>query len=82
MRVPRASVVIGHQVPEVQILIHRFEVHFFVVLRPSWTGYCEEHMIASMAGFHFLAAVNGTGIAVGYPRDLHAAPPLVDEQGP
>ena len=64
------------------MLIHRFEVHFLVVLRPSRTGYCEEHVIASMAGFHFLAHVNGTRTAVGKRQDLHAAPPLVDGQGP
>ena len=64
------------------MLIHRFDMHFFVVLRPSWTGYCEEHAIPFMAGFHFLAPVNGAGIAVGEQRDLHAAPLLVDGLGP
>ena len=64
------------------MFIHRFEVHFFIILRPSWTGYCEEHVVAFMAGFHFLAPVNGTCIVVVGHRDLHAAPPLVDGQGP
>ena len=63
------------------MLVHRFKVHLFVILRPGWTGYREEHVIAFMAGFHFLAPVNGTSIAVGEQRDLHAAQPLVDGRG-
>ena len=31
--VPGASVVVGHQVPEIEVLVHGFDVHFLVVLR-------------------------------------------------
>ena len=32
-RIPGPCVVIGHQVPEVNVLIHRFEIHALIIRR-------------------------------------------------
>ena len=40
--VPRPCVVVCHQVPEVEMLIHGFEVEFLVVLRAGGAGNGEE----------------------------------------
>lgn len=40
-RVPGAGVVIGHEVPEIKILVHFGEMEFFVILR-TWERRLEE----------------------------------------
>ena len=48
-RVPGASVVVSHQIPEVEMFIHGFEMELFVILRACGTGYREEHLVTVVA---------------------------------
>lgn len=36
--VPRAGIVVGHQVPEIKVSVHGFEVERLVVLRAGGAG--------------------------------------------
>lgn len=49
-RVPRAGVVVGHEVPEVEGGVHGLQVQVFVVLRAGGTGGREEEAVAVVAG--------------------------------
>lgn len=60
-RVPRAGVVVGHEVPEVEGGVHGRQVQFFVVLRAGGTGGREEEPVAVVPGG--VGVEGGAGLA-------------------
>ena len=48
--IPGSGVVICHQIPEVQIVVHVLDIHHVVVLGPRWTCNCEFEVVPMREG--------------------------------
>lgn len=58
--VPGAGVVVGHQVPEIKVSVHGFEVELLIVLGPGGAGDGKEHLMAVRATSKLLGGVSST----------------------